>query len=377
MIQASDRRDLVDPLLTDDALTEQLVAALPPPVRKTDADGRFTVRAGPGDWLIAHDQRTIFGGTNEKYLWVEHLSADNSPLLVSNDSLVQTSALAAFLGERSGVSMVQQQVKVPDVSTETEAWIKTAKEKAVSARTRAIADELDGAKARYKRTLESAKPNLLGKWGGESWRKLQVDVASIDASQDPLRAAAHYREASASLDLIIGDAIGREAAFQEQMRVKQAEEQEAAMMEQQRAADVAQAKAEAAERKALADKLAGQEAERMAVEKAKKDGELEKLRNTPLYEGDTSIITSQFMAFEFGFGFRAKSEVSGAKLEIYRNGKQPSILFGGDEPDAVINMDSRRKGSEQYESGGHHFLIEWNKPTQLSWSPRIILRRID
>jgi hypothetical protein len=213
----------------------------------------------------------------------------------------------------------------------------------------------------------------LKKWGGEAWRKLQVDVDSIGDNEDALLAAAHYREAAKTLDSIISDVSSKEAADQELARGKLIEEQEVARREQQRAAEVTQAAAELAERKAQAEKLAAQE----EAEKVKKAAELEKLRNTPLFEGTVSIVTSQFRSFEFGFGFWAESAVGGARLRVFLNGKQPGVLFGGDKADDTINIDNRLKGSQQYSSGGHDFLIEWDKPSKLSWSPKVVVRRLN
>jgi len=267
---ASDRRELVDPLLGNGVLAEEFARTLPPPNGKTDADGLFTVRAGSGDWLIAFDSRLV-GSSEEKYLWAELLTTDNVLVLVSNDSLVRPSALVPFLCERSGLQFTPQELKALDVSAVTEAWIKTAKDSALSARVRAIADELDAAKSRYKLTLDSAHFELLSKWGGEAWRKLQVDVASISAHEDARLAAAHYRDATIALDRIIDEVNSKEDVDQkltEKKRIAAQELMEQKLVElveqQQRRVDAALAAAELAKKKALAEKVTAQEAEAKA-----------------------------------------------------------------------------------------------------------------
>lgn len=58
------------------------------PVTKTDADGRFSLTAKPGDWLLAHSERKILGN-EETYFWAVQVPQEKKPLLISNDTLVQ------------------------------------------------------------------------------------------------------------------------------------------------------------------------------------------------------------------------------------------------------------------------------------------------
>jgi hypothetical protein len=375
VLQESEQPSLTDPILADGALANELVAALPAPLGKTDADGRFTVGAGEGDWLIAGAQRELRKGV-EEYLWIVQVPAQKAPILISNDSLVNPRGLLTYLSLRSGMSLHTPTARALAASADTEAWIKGASERAVRSRAKTISDRFEAAKLRYKNTLASARPEILEKWGGEEWRKLQIEVASIDV-KDPLAAAEQFLKDSAALDGVIEVANTRETQareFAEQERLRVAAEERIAA---QQSTFLAEKKAkeqrrEAEERAERARVVAAQEAER--VQKAR---ELEILRNTPVFEGTCSIVTSQFCSFEFGFGFWAESSLGGAKLRIFLNGKQPGVLFGGDKPDAEINIDNRLRGSETYSSGGHDFQIEWDKPSKMSWSPKIVVRRLN
>ena len=346
-LRAQDRRDLADPLLAADALGEQLVATLPPAVCKTDADGKFAVKVAPGDWVIASDQRTLLGGEVENYLWIAHVTEERSPILLSNDSLVNDRALIEFLDQRSGLSFSPQEPSIPDVSKETEDWIKVVKEEALAARVKAAAEELETAKRRYDWTLGPVRADLLEKWGGDEWHRLQFEVASFDKVEDLMTRAARFNKAADDLNVILERAVSREAADNALAREK------------------ADASAKEAAAKAQADKQAAED----EAEKAKKGAELEKLRSTPQFQGTANIVGSQFRAFDFGFGFWAESTFGGAQLRIYLNGRVPKSGFSGSDADVSINIDNRLKGTEEYSSNGHSFRIEWDRPSRFSWKP--------
>ena len=372
-IQSTDRGECADPLLADGALAERFVAALPPPVQKSDADGRFKVRAGPGDWLVAKASRTLIRGTEEKYLWICRIPEKKSPALLSNDSLMDTTELVAFLSTRSGLTFAPRESQAPSVSRETEAWIQNARNAALAARAKAIADDLESAKSKYLRTLGSAHAGLLERWGGDGWRTLQIEVASISDNKDQIAAAALYRDATVVLNQIIGEANTREEANQQRI-----------MLEQQRAAETDRAEklarereTRAREREAQAREREAQAREKEAREQAEKEAALEKLRNTPIFSGNVNVVGAGFRAFEFGFGFWLESTLGGAQLRVFVNGKQPSSGFSGSNADASINIDNRLNGSEQYTSGGHDFLIEWVKRNKFTWSADIIVRRLN
>jgi hypothetical protein len=81
---------------------------------------------------------------------------------------------------------------------------------------------------------------------------------------------------------------------------------------------------------------------------------------TSVFQGKVNYMTTKFTPCGFGFGFYAKPVFGGHELRIYLSGKRPGDLFGGDAPDAVIDIDSKKSGSAQYVSEGHTFMIEWN-----------------
>ena len=376
-IQSTDRGECADPLLAEGALAERFVAALPPPAQKTDADGRFNVRAGPGDWLIAKASRTLIRGSEENYLWICRIPEKKTPALLSNDSLMDTSELLAFLSTRSGLTFAPRESQAPSVSRETEAWVQNARNAALAARERAIADDLESAKSKYNRTLDSVPVELLSKWGGEGWRTLKIEVASICDNKDLLVAAASYREATAALNRIIGEVYPKEAADQQRIRTEQQRAAEADRAEKQ-AAQAREREAQAREREAQArEKEDKARAEKEDKVRAEKEAALEKLRNTPIFSGNVGVVSAGFRAFEFGFGFWLESTLGGAQLRIFVNGKQPSSGFSGSDADASINIDNRLKGSEQYTSGGHDFLIEWVKRNKFTWSADIVVRRLN
>lgn len=376
-IQDADRPELIDPLLTNGALADRLIAALPPPSAKTDADGRFTVSAGPGDWVLARDQRSLIGDVKETYLWIDIVPKTRAPLLIANDSLVTDDALLRLLRKDSHIEVATQEAVPAEVSAVVQNWCNDAEARARAARAQAIAAYLATAKEKYKLTRESISPEILNRWGGEAWRKLQIDVATIDPNDDEIAAAALYHDAADKLDGIIATAQQRETQWQSDERI-------AALKEKARAEAAARAATAEAEQRRIAQERAAQhEAELQAekakqnAEKAKREADLEKLRNTPLYDQTTSVVTSGFTSFEFGFGFWAHGTISGSKLDIFLNGKEPkSEIFGGGA-DASLNIDNRRKGAEEYSSNGHDFLIEWDKPSRLGWSVKITVRRLD
>jgi len=229
----------------------------------------------------------------------------------------------------------------------------------LAARAKAITDDLESAKSKYLRTLGSAHAGLLERWGGDGWRTLKIEVASISDNNDPIAAAALYKDATVALNRIIGEANTREEANQQRIR-----------LEQQRAAETDRAEKQAREREAEAK-------EKENKVRAEKEAALEKLRNTPIFSGNVNVVGAGFKAFEFGFGFWLESTLGGAQLRIFLNGEQPSSAFSGSNANASINLDNRLKGSEQYTSGGHDFVIEWVKRNKFTWSADIIVRRLN
>jgi hypothetical protein len=366
---ASNRRELIDPLLAENALIEKFVSSLPPASAKTDADGHFVVPAGAGDWLVAQDCRDLPGGAVEKYLWLCRLSEKKSQVLLANDSLVSTAELVQRLSEWSPTPVKFEPQNTTGVSMATEAWALETRKAAIAARSKALADEFESARARYQRMLGTVQVDMLEKWGGEEWRNLKVEIASITNDQAPLIAAATYSKSTKVLSCLITKVLERDAAYRVEAARMVAQEQERQRIENERAAALAKTQSEAAEAKAKAEQLA-------QAEKAEREAKLEQLRNSPLFSDSVGISTG-FRSFEYGFGFWMESTMKGFLLRIFVDGKTPNSQFSGSNADVSWNIDNRLSGSEQYKSGGHDFLIEWTRTKRMSWSAKIIVRRLN
>ena len=93
-----------DGLLNQAVLSERLMSSLPGQATKTDADGRFSVRAKPQDWLLARAQRKV-GNDVENYVWNFSVTKAEDVVLISNDSLLDgPTGLYQFLVTVSGAS---------------------------------------------------------------------------------------------------------------------------------------------------------------------------------------------------------------------------------------------------------------------------------
>lgn len=368
-LQASNRRERIDPLLADNALEEKFVSSLPPAEVKTDADGHFVVLAGAGDWLIAQDSRVILGGAVEKYLWLYRIPDKKTQILLANDSLASTAELVQHLREWSPQVVKSEHPVASQVSIETETWVIGMRKAATAARDQAFADELENAKKQFERTLATVQADLLEKWGGDEWRYIKVKTASIMDEQAPLTAAAAYRSATKVLSGLITKVIAQEDAYKVDEARKVAQEQERVRIENERAAALAKTRAAEAAAKAKAEQLA-------QAEKAEREAMLEQLRNNPLFSDSVGISTG-FRSFEYGFGFWLESTMKGFQLRIFLDGKTPNSQFNGSNADASLNIDNRLNGSEQFRSGGHDFRIEWTKAKRMSWSAKIIVHRLN
>ena len=98
------------------ALMDDLMASGPFAVAKTDADGRFVAKARPGDWILAQSSRKLFGGKDENYIWASQVPEGDDPLIISNDSLLNTfHSIGLFLAHAAGLTLaeVAEQPAVP------------------------------------------------------------------------------------------------------------------------------------------------------------------------------------------------------------------------------------------------------------------------
>jgi hypothetical protein len=69
--------------------------------------------------------------------------------------------------------------------------------------------------------------------------------------------------------------------------------------------------------------------------------------------------------------------MKGFLLRIFLDGSTPNSQFSGSNANFSLNIDDRLSGSEQYKSGDHDFLIEWTKAKRMSWSAKIVVRRLN
>lgn len=124
-----------EPLLQEAGLTAAFFDRLPPAVTKSDADGKFTVRAKPGDWLIAQSSRKVMDAS-EEYVWVVQVPPEkrNDPLLLSNDNMVDHPQVFRFvLGKISAAQAAPHEVSAATPSADLMKWIDEARTSAKTA----------------------------------------------------------------------------------------------------------------------------------------------------------------------------------------------------------------------------------------------------
>lgn len=114
-----------------------LLSQLPPPVTRTDADGRFTITVQSKVWLIAHGERSTLNKT-ERYLWImpyELLeSSQAKPILISNDSDVDSlDTLYTLVATQSGMPTDFSACRLAEVNPKLIIWTQTATESAAVA----------------------------------------------------------------------------------------------------------------------------------------------------------------------------------------------------------------------------------------------------
>ncbi len=104
----------------------RLFEKLPPSVVKTDADGRFTLKAKERIWLLAQSERTV-GEKLETYFWADladPASMQNSnALLLSNDRLIEEpDGVLDFLALVSGETLTPLAMPKIQVSPSLSQW---------------------------------------------------------------------------------------------------------------------------------------------------------------------------------------------------------------------------------------------------------------
>ena len=117
-----------------------IFSQIPPPVAKTDADGRFTVSLKSKVWLVARGERS---SVSEEYLWIlpyEASANQVSPsVILSNDSNIQSvETLTKLFSAVSGKTTDAPDVGKLEVDATLRKWIEKVRKTAPQVRAKAL-----------------------------------------------------------------------------------------------------------------------------------------------------------------------------------------------------------------------------------------------
>jgi hypothetical protein len=181
----SDGEDPFQSSLLGKALAVRLFEKLPSTAAKTDADGRFTIKAKGKVWLLARSARTV-GKNEETYFWAAAAdpatTQNQNAILLSNDSLIEElDSLLSFLANVSGESLTPLSVPTIQTNPALTQWasgvlekikpaVATAKARAeAEAKTRAMADELERQRRMAEAKLVTERAASEAKAVAEKW----------------------------------------------------------------------------------------------------------------------------------------------------------------------------------------------------------------
>lgn len=165
-LKADEKSKVAGNLPGNAALAARLFAILPKPAVKTDADGRFTLRAKPKAWLLANSQRKV-GSENENYVWAASVPAADGLIVISNDCLLEEpDGLRNFLGSISGITAGPLPIPTAAADPEIVAWTATSLPTATAAVLSAVAQ----AEAEVKAAAKPAAEKRMA-WTGSAMRR--------------------------------------------------------------------------------------------------------------------------------------------------------------------------------------------------------------
>ena len=113
-----DLENKIESLKSHEYLVDVVASQLPPPITKTDADGRFTIPVKSKIWVAAYGERLV-GKETERYLWIRPCELTNNslpaPLMISTDSEIESDKVLLLVPEiKSGADVklvVDQETK--------------------------------------------------------------------------------------------------------------------------------------------------------------------------------------------------------------------------------------------------------------------------
>lgn len=136
------------PLLQKDGPANRLFASLPLADAKTDADGKFSVRAPGKSWILA-ETTTTSDNRDEQHFWVVNTDSLGDQMLLANDNQLKGSA-SLFNALRMGTNGVSTGRSIEKMQPDPELvkWVEEARTRAKFASAEAEKEALSRAQAR-------------------------------------------------------------------------------------------------------------------------------------------------------------------------------------------------------------------------------------